>query len=133
MDVSEKINILMKALNLKPKQFANTIGATHQHIGNIRGKARVNPGYDFLLKMFLALEGQINLEWFWYGKGTPLLSQNSLEMNKDTIISKPAPSSSDTIISKEDILALTNEINELRKKVEKLQVEVETIKKEENK
>ncbi len=128
MDVSEKINILMNALNLKPKQFADKIGATHQHIGNIRGKARVNPGYDFLLKMFVALEGQINLEWFWYEKGTPLLSNNSHGMNKDTIISKPANSSPDTIISKEELVALVREVNALKQELKTLQQDVKTIK-----
>lgn len=81
--MKERLDELMKLLNLNPTQFANAIGvqrATLQHILSGRNEAS--------LKIIMAIHNSfpdVELEWLLYGKGSaiPALSGNSLAKDSD--------------------------------------------------
>ena len=63
----ERIQLLLKTMNLSPSQFADEIQVQRSSISHILS-GRNKPSLDFVMKI-LSVYPEINSEWLMFGKG----------------------------------------------------------------
>ncbi|MCO5229590.1 MAG: hypothetical protein M9958_00400 [Chitinophagales bacterium] len=118
-EISERLNLLLKALNENPNSFSKALGyGRSQVIYDLLSK-KAAPSFDFFYKIYNSeFSETINIRWIITGRGEMLLSSES---------STHSPSSAEFSLSDRYVLVL-EELNECRKTLDELRVENQELK-----
>lgn len=86
----DRIQLLLKTMNLSPSQFADEIQVQRSSISHILS-GRNKPSLDFVLKI-LSSYSEINSEWLMFGKGKMMKEikseKENIEVEKNETVPK---------------------------------------------
>ena len=85
--MEERLELLLKTLNLSPAQFADEIGLKRSGIYHIM-KGRNKPGMEFFIRV-LERYPDISIDWLLTGKGA-MKKSRQLSMVEEPAVSSPA-------------------------------------------